>query len=153
LTAVVVGPGTMLWVQREALVSLWLGSAPSSEVVAAYSGVLLPGSMLGALSFIPYALLLSRQDFRFQGVLSVALSMATLALVTLFSVRQSLISVCWAYTAYHSLSTVLQWLRVEWLDDMRVHSRAALAPCMAWALALALATGSLASLPFFFQHF
>ncbi len=109
-------PSAFLWLMREQIIDLWLGNAANSPKVSIYTGILLPGAAIGALGYLPYSILVARQDFRFQAMASTCMTLVTLAAAAAFAHRGSIEGVCWVYACYHSMSTTVSWLRCIWLD-------------------------------------
>jgi O-antigen/teichoic acid export membrane protein len=104
-------PAGLLWLMREPLISLWLHDAAEMKRVVQYSAVLLPGVAIGALGYVPYSLLIAKQDYGFQARLSVALTVVTLIATFIAVLQSSILAVCAFYALYHSISTVSSWLR------------------------------------------
>lgn len=109
-------PSAFLWLLREQIIDLWLGNAANSPKVSIYTGILLPGAAIGALGYLPYSILVARQDFRFQAMASTCMTLVTLAAAAACAHRGSIEGVCWVYACYHSMSTTVSWLRCIWLD-------------------------------------
>lgn len=117
---IVVGlPCVIFWFFRVQMINLWMGSNLENITIARYVAILLPGCALGALGFIPYSLLVSQKDFKFQAILSLILTLTTLAGVFYASISQSIEGVCYIYAAYHSTSTFLSWMRAISLPSTR----------------------------------
>lgn len=104
-------PAGLLWLLREPLIGLWLQHADHTMLVVQYSTVLLPGVAIGALGYIPYSILIAKQDYGFQARLSVALTVITLIATLVASLQGSILAVCVIYALYHIMSTVSSWLR------------------------------------------
>ena len=104
-------PSLALWLVRDWAIGLWLGPSATNAIIAHYVAIMLPGFAMGALGFVPYALLLSSKDFRYQAQMSVALTVVTLAAVALFAWLQRVDAVCFTYMFYHIASTALSWAR------------------------------------------
>ena len=105
------GPALLLWLGRRPLMTLWLGSGTTADTVATYVALLLPGFAIGALGFVPYALLVAAKDYRFQALSSVALTIATLGAAALAAWTGDVLAVCWVYATYHASSTAISWMR------------------------------------------
>lgn len=119
-------PSALLWLLRGPVVGAWLGHAANGILVARYTGILLPGAAVGALGFLPYSILVARQDFHFQAVTSVCMTLLTLTGAAAFAQRGNIEGVCWVYAGYHCLSTTISWLRCIHLDRGGVrHANAA----------------------------
>lgn len=110
---VVVLPATLcLWVYGREWCEVWLRDPVTARATAAYAAVLLPGSFIGALGFLPYSLLVARQDFSFLGRLQTVLAVVYLTgIAVLLSGGSGLVTVAWLYVGYSSASTVTQWVR------------------------------------------
>lgn len=104
-------PAGLLWLLREPLIGLWLQNADHTMLVVQYSTVLLPGVAIGALGYIPYSILIAKQDYGFQARLSMVLTVITLIAALVASLKSSILAVCGIYALYHSISTVSSWLR------------------------------------------
>ena len=134
-------PSALLWLLREPIVAAWLGAASNSAQVAHYAGILLPGVAVGALGYLPYSMLVARQDFRFQALASAGMTVLTLTAAALFAHHGSVDGVCWVYAGYHCLSTAVSWLRCIHLDRGGTgHANAAGLRAAAWAAAISLPT-------------
>ena len=120
-------PCALLWLLREPIIGAWLGPASgNSAQVAYYAGILLPGAAVGALGYLPFTMLVARQDFRFQAVASMAMTLLTLVATAFVAHSGSVAGVCWVYAGYHCLSTTVSWLRCIHLDRDGVrHANAA----------------------------
>ena len=104
-------PSLALWVLRDWAIAWWLGPGAANSVISQYVATMLPGFAIGALGFVPYALLLSCKDFRFQAQMSVALTVLTLVLVAFFAWQHRVDGVCFTYMFYHIASTACSWAR------------------------------------------
>lgn len=104
-------PSLALWVFRDWAIGLWLGPSATNTIISHYVAIMLPGFAFGALGFVPYALLLSCKDFKFQAQMSVALTATTLTFVTIFAWLHRVDGVCFTYMAYHIASTASSWAR------------------------------------------
>jgi O-antigen/teichoic acid export membrane protein len=104
-------PAGLLWLLREPLIGWWLRHSDHTTLVVQYSSVLLPGVAIGALGYIPYSILIAKQDYGFQARLSVALTVITLIATLAASLKSNILAVCVIYAFYHSISTVSSWLR------------------------------------------
>lgn len=111
-------PAGLIWLLRDPLVAIWLQSPADAVQVARYAKVLLPGVAVGALGYIPYALLIAQQDYRFQARLSIIMTTVTLISVTIVAFYGSVLAVCVIYAIYHVLSTVASWWRCINIDNM-----------------------------------
>ena len=131
-------PTAMLWLLREPVITAWLSVPGQAELVAHYTSILLPGIALGALGFIPYVILVGRQDYRFQARMSVVLTIVTLVAAGQAALMGSVEGVCWVYAAYHALSTVVSWARCIYLERDHADHHAARAAAKAGALTLVL---------------
>ena len=104
-------PSALLWLVREPVISAWLGHSEQVTDVAHYTAILLPGVAIGALGYVPYLILVARQDYRFQARASMAMTALTLVATVLLAHNQSVEGVCWVYTIYHASSTLMSWAR------------------------------------------
>lgn len=104
-------PAGLLWLLREPLIETWLQHADQTVLVVQYSAVLLPGVAIGALGYVPYAILIAKQDYRFQAGLSMTLTVITLIATFIAALQGSALAVCVIYALYHSISTISSWSR------------------------------------------
>jgi O-antigen/teichoic acid export membrane protein len=111
ITCTVAIPSALLWLGRDYIIGMWLHQQPIAADVVRYVEILLPGIAIGALGFVPYTMLVAHQDFRAQASLSAAMTIITLMATAFAAAIGSVLAVCWIYAAYHSLSTVVSWLR------------------------------------------
>ncbi|MBC3868954.1 lipopolysaccharide biosynthesis protein [Undibacterium oligocarboniphilum] len=119
LLIVTIVPSAILWLFREPTINLWMGSSQKNAVIAQYVAILLPGIAFGLLGFIPYSLLISVKDFKFQARLSIGLTVVTLIFAGLFASMKSISGVCFVYAAYNVGSTLLSWLRAMYLPAVK----------------------------------
>lgn len=132
-------PSALLWLLREPIATAWLGTAGPHAQVAHYAAILLPGVAVGALGYLPYSILVARQDFRFQAAASTGMTILTLAAAAWMAHRGRVDGVCWVYAGYHCLSTLVSWLRCIQLDrGGPAHASAAGLRTAAWAAAVCL---------------
>lgn len=136
-------PSLAFWLLRAPLIELWTGGHAGNAVIADYVGILLPGLTIGALGFIPYSLLISVNDFKFQASLSMALTLVTLGAAAVCAARQNIDAICYIYALYHGASTLLSWLRAMFLSSTRELAKISFSITIACLLALALAAVSL----------
>jgi O-antigen/teichoic acid export membrane protein len=126
LLLITVFPSTLLWFYREVWIGLWLGHSDSANQVISYVAVLLPGVVIGALGYIPFAMLTAQQDYHFQARLSVTMTLVTLVLVGYFAFQRNAYAICWVYATYHSISTIASWGRAMLLQQSRIYAKEAL---------------------------
>ncbi|KAB0565149.1 lipopolysaccharide biosynthesis protein [Pseudomonas palleroniana] len=118
-------PTFILWWFRAPIIDLWVGTSENNGLISTYVAILLPGLALGAFGFIPYSLLVFAKDYRFQAVMSACLTAVTLGLATFAAIEKNIEAVCYIYSAYHTASTVISWLRASRLPDVGVYARKA----------------------------
>jgi O-antigen/teichoic acid export membrane protein len=104
-------PSAAIWLLREPLIALWLHGSDDATLVAQYSAVILPGVALGALGYVPYAVLVARQDYQFQAAFSSVMTAFTLGAAVAATVKGSVLAVCVVYAIYHTTSTIGLWWR------------------------------------------
>ncbi|GAC1374968.1 MAG: hypothetical protein NVSMB40_12500 [Aquirhabdus sp.] len=114
---VIVLPSLLFWLLRSPVIELWMGNNPSNVTIAHYVKILLPGFTFGAFGFIPYTLLLSVKDFKFQAALSVGMTIVTLITTAVCASRQSIEGICYVYAVYNTTSTLLTWFRAMYLPS------------------------------------
>lgn len=112
-------PCIIFWFLRMPMIDLWMGQNSGNIKISKYVSILLPGCAVGALGFIPYALLLSAKDFKFQAILSTSMTLITLSGAAVSALFQSVEGVCYIYAAYHATSTLLSWMRAISLSSTR----------------------------------
>ncbi|WP_191623405.1 lipopolysaccharide biosynthesis protein [Pandoraea fibrosis] len=116
LVLVTIVPTVILWLLREPVIGAWLRHASGSQMVVHYTAILLPGVAIGAFGYLPYVVLVARQDFVFQARMSTVLTIVTLTSATIAAWAGSVLAVCWVYAAYHSASTLISFSRCIWLE-------------------------------------
>ena len=130
-------PGLALWLAAPAVTSLWLHGAHDHAVVAGYVRILVVGTSIGALGFLPNVLLVAKRQYRFLASASTCLTSAVLALAAWAASHGDVRLVCIAYAAYHVAAAVVQWVRALTLDP---ELRAALWPVTPTALGASFGT-------------
>ena len=116
---VTVIPSICLWMLRVPIVEFWIGKSAINATIANYVGILLPGFVIGAFGFIPYSILISVKDFKFQAILSTSMTAVTLAAAAASAILQSVEGVCLVYASYHALSTLFSWVRTMYLPQVK----------------------------------
>lgn len=116
-------PCIIFWFLRAPMIEIWMGINPGNAAISQYVAILLPGCAVGALGFIPYTLLISEKDFKFQAILSLILTTITLSGAAIAARFQSVEGVCYVYAAYHSTSTLSSWVRASILPTTRYAAR------------------------------
>lgn len=111
LALAVVLPTFLIWYLREPLIGLWLKEPVLAQQVMQFAAILLPAAALGAVGYVPLALLAALGDFGFQARLSSALSALTLAAVAWAASKSDILLICWCYLGYYGLLTSALWLR------------------------------------------
>ncbi|MGY2171678.1 lipopolysaccharide biosynthesis protein [Pseudomonas gingeri] len=119
---VTVIPAFCLWYLRTPIIELWVGKTEDSLLISRYVGILLPGLTIGALGFVPYCFLVFAKDFKFQALMSASMTVLTLSLTVLASMRESVEGVCIIYALYHTVSTVGSWIRATNLLDIKIYA-------------------------------
>ncbi|MBV4454517.1 MULTISPECIES: lipopolysaccharide biosynthesis protein [Pseudomonas] len=116
-------PTLILWWFRVPIIDLWMGPGTNNRIIANYVAILLPGLAIGAFGFVPYSQLIYAKDYRFQAVMSACLTVVTLLLATVAAVGKNVEAVCYVYSAYHTASTVVSWIRASTLPDVALYAR------------------------------
>jgi O-antigen/teichoic acid export membrane protein len=116
-------PTFILWWFRVPIIDLWMGPGENNGIIATYVAILLPGLAIGAFGFIPYSQLIYAKDYRFQAVMSACLTVITLVLATLAAVGKNVEAVCYIYSAYHTASTLVSWIRASMLPEVGSYAR------------------------------
>ncbi len=105
--------------------------------MAGYVRILVVGTALGALGFLPNVLLVARRQYRFLATMSTCLTVAVLVLAAWAASRGDIRLICFAYAAYHVTAAVIQWARALTLDP---ELGAALRPLTTTALSASFGT-------------
>jgi len=119
-------PSLVLWIYSKFWIGLWLHDAPGVNQVISYVSILLPGAFIGALGFLPYAILTVQQDYRFQAMISLVMTIFVLLLVIYFANHHNVLAICWVYSLYHVASTAALWARSIYLSEMSEYAKQAL---------------------------
>lgn len=151
IIAVTMLPSALLWAMREPIAQAWLGNPLLVGDVAKYTAILLPGVALGALGFVPYGILLARQDYRFQAASSAGLTVVTLLATIACANAQSVQGVCWVYASYHAASTLISWARC--VHHQPKDTRYAKAAALRTAVIASLAAASVVTAIALGQHY
>jgi O-antigen/teichoic acid export membrane protein len=130
-------PGLALWFAAPAVTALWLHGGGEHALVASYVRILVVGTSLGAIGYLPNVLLVARQQYRFLAAASSGLTIAVLALTAWAASGGDVRTVCYVYATYHVAAAVVQWVRALTLDP---ELRAALSPVTPAALGASLGT-------------
>lgn len=104
-------PTAAIWLLRETLIAQWLHHSSDVTLVVQYSAVLLPGIAIGSLGYVPYTVLVARQDYLFQARFSIVMTTLTLSAVMVAAYQGSVLAVCIVYALYHITSTIGSWWR------------------------------------------
>lgn len=112
-------PTIVLWTFREPIINLWVGIGQINVMIAHYVAILLPGVAIGLLGFIPYSLLITVKDFKFQARLSVVLTIVTLIFAAICANLKSVNGICFVYAAYNAGSTLFSWMRAMYLPSVK----------------------------------
>lgn len=115
-------PSYVLWEYRYFFIGLWLGNSELINVVASYTYILLPGVAIGGLGYASYIILIAIEDFKFQSVLSISMTIIVVILVIFFSKKQDIESICLVYSVYHIISTMLTWGRCFYIKKTRSYA-------------------------------
>lgn len=108
-------PSLILWFDRDSIISMWLHQQAITSEVVRYVQVLLPGIALGALGYVPYSILVAHEDYRVHSILSAGMTLITLLSTAVAAAFGSILTVCWIYASYHSMSAVFTWWRASYL--------------------------------------
>ena len=111
LVAFALLPTAAIWLFREPLIALWLNSSSEAALVTQYTTILLPGIAIGVLGYVPFTILIARQDYLFQAKFSTAMTMLTLSAAVAAAIQGSVLAICIVYATYHGLSTIGSWWR------------------------------------------
>jgi O-antigen/teichoic acid export membrane protein len=112
-------PSCIVWLNRDLLIDLWLGTSKNNLEVSNFVGILLPGVVLGAIGFLPYTLLLAKRDYKYQGYASSLMSGLTLTGAAIAASLNAIEWVCLIYAMYHAASTLVSWHRAIQLETTR----------------------------------
>ena len=101
----VLAPGMILFIFNEEIVAVWLGNSGQNHVVSSYSKILLIGYGMAAMGYIPYVIIIARQQFAFQAKLSIFATIFVLIWVAIAAYYSNITLVCYAYVAYFFIAT------------------------------------------------
>lgn len=130
-------PGLALWFAAPAVTALWLHGAGEHALVADYVRLLVVGTSLGAIGYLPNVLLVARRQYAFLATASSCMTIAVLGTTAWAASHGDVRTVCIAYATYHIAAAVVQWVRALTLDP---ELRAALSPVTPAALGASLGT-------------
>ena len=112
-------PTVILWLFRSIVIDVWIRSGSKNDLIAHYVAILLPGVAIGLLGFVPYGLLLSAKDFKFQARISMVLTLITLISAGYFAFLRTIDGICYTYSIYNISSTLITWLRTMYLPSIK----------------------------------
>ena len=145
--AAALAPGAVLWFGAAPFAALWLHGAPNHTAVAAYVKILIVGTSIGALGFIPNVLLIARGQYRFIAKASTAATVLVLGSTAIAAARGDVSAVCVVYACYHIGCALVFWVRAQTLDEELHRAIAPLTP-----IALLISSSGLAA-SLLFSHF
>jgi O-antigen/teichoic acid export membrane protein len=106
----VIVPVVFLFIYCREIVGLWLGVAGQIELVSNYSRILLIGYGIASLGYLPYLIVIARQEFAFHAKLSTLITILVLAATALFASIGNIVFVCASYVVYFLIATLgLTW--------------------------------------------
>jgi O-antigen/teichoic acid export membrane protein len=106
ILALVIVPVVFLFFYCDAIVILWLGPSGQIELVSSYSRILLIGYGIASVGYLPYVIIVARQEFRFHARLSTLATIFVLFLTAIFASLENIFLVCIAYVAYFLIVTL-----------------------------------------------
>jgi len=107
-------PLTFLYLQNVSIVHLWLGSSTQSNLVSFYSKILLIAYGIATIGYVPYAIIIAKQDYKFQAIVSIIATIFVLFAVIISAYFSKIDFICYAYVLYFSIATISFLLRVSW---------------------------------------
>lgn len=99
-------PSIILYIFNEVIVSIWLHGAAMSSVVSEYSRILLLAYAFGAVSYVPYVLIIAKSDYKFQARLSVFGTIVVVTLTSFAAYQKNIDLVCYAYVVYFAITAI-----------------------------------------------
>ncbi|ASJ39827.1 lipopolysaccharide biosynthesis protein [Vibrio vulnificus] len=107
----VVLPSLVVYIFSHQVVSLWLGKSDNVSLVYEYIKIMMPGIIVGSIGYIPVVFMLLLQDYRFQAKVSWITCVVVLSLVAYFSYIDRVDYICYLYSAYFIITTIICWVR------------------------------------------
>ena len=105
-------PLAVLFVLNDSIVDLWLGPSAQSDLVSSYSRILLMGYGIATAGYIPYVVIIAKQDYGFQAKLSVFATVFVLIATAISAYASSMVLVCYSYVVYFAIATIGFYIRV-----------------------------------------
>lgn len=112
-------PCIAIWLLRMPIIDFWLRDGTTNALISHYVGIMLPFFAFGSLGFVPYTLLLSAKDFKYQAILSTVMTALTIMATAYFALHKNIEAICYVYAGYHSVSALLMWLRAICLTSVK----------------------------------
>lgn len=106
-------PATLLFVDADFWLSLWLRNAADIDQVASLARPVLAGAAVGATGYLPTAVLIAAGDNKFLACASAGLAVAVLLAALLAAISKSLMSVVVAYGIFHAAGCCVLWFRMK----------------------------------------
>lgn len=107
----VVLPSLVVYMFSYQIVSVWLGETDNVSLVSEYIKMMMPGIIVGGVGYIPVVFLLLLQDYRFQAKVSWITCFVVLSLVVFFSYINRIDYICYLYSVYFIITTIICWAR------------------------------------------
>jgi O-antigen/teichoic acid export membrane protein len=107
-------PGCIIWLFADQIIETWLHYSHRTQTVSdmvSYAKILVIGSTIGSIGYIPHILLVSRKDYPFLAKASTLLSAFLLTLIAIFAYRENIVYICAACSAYHIFGAIIPWYR------------------------------------------
>lgn len=130
------GPGILLMVFAPELTALWLGGLEEAASVAALTRILLVGTIVMSLAFLPYVLLTALDDASFMGRAGMILCIIAVAAYALAAAVFGSVGVASAVVGYQTAMTGVLWIRILRSDKTRDAAQSALKVIICMVLAV-----------------
>lgn len=95
----------------EWFIFVWLGSTETAVQVKEYSDLMIYAYLVAMFGYWGFMLMNAYEDYRFQSIMSISLSVIVISLVVYFSINQEVWSIIYLYITYHSLSMLIGNIR------------------------------------------
>ena len=113
-------PIILLFTLNSLIVNLWLGASAQSNLVSSYSQILLIGYGIATIGYIPYVVIIAKQDYRFQAMLSASAAFLVLLATAISASASSIVYVCYSYVGYFSIVTIGFFIRIVTIKSSSV---------------------------------
>jgi hypothetical protein len=112
-------PSLILWQFRVEILDLWLPKSANVKYISELAAMLLPGTILGAMGFIPYSLLIRNREYGYLARLSIICCTATVVAVIFAAAVNRVDLICNIYTLYYLAISAGYWWRTFLIQEFR----------------------------------